>query len=449
MKNLLMKDSKIGTMAVFAIMLITGTLILGIPFLAIGSERNPSIKRIIPEPPSPGLNVRIWTDKNHYNIGSILHIYVRNSETAYIYILDHDTEGNWRLIFPNRYSKNNRLGPGRHEIPPYQFRVAGPSGMETLQVIACTRKIPVYQYLRNPNNPFGTSNYPIIPYPNKLRSELESRLQAKIQFEFGEGKPKAQLKITPVKWDTDFTTFQVGGMPGNERPKAKFNYWPSNPRINQSVNFNASNSYDQDGYIPSSNYLWDFDNDGNTDKRGVMVSKSFNSPGDHLVKLTVRDNKGARDSITKTIRVEGGFPRLNIRRASFFNSNGEQHGGWTWCDGWSDYLKWNWDSFGAVSTNNAYLNFQLRVSDEIEGGTGFGTSLEVQLLNQWGQVVESGRLRLDNPFRPRTHSGRNYIAGYDAYGSYKIENTNILSNGFTARIKWTGENNYAFAAKDR
>jgi len=65
------------------------------------------------------------------------------------------------------------------------------------------------------------------------------------------------------------------------------------------VTFNASGSYDPDGYIVS--YSWDF-GDGNT-ATGVTVSHAYADNGSYVVTLTVTDNDGATDSAhaTKTI----------------------------------------------------------------------------------------------------------------------------------------------------
>ncbi len=66
----------------------------------------------------------------------------------------------------------------------------------------------------------------------------------------------------------------------------------------QVVTFDASNSYDPDGVIV--NYSWDFDNDGQADATGVIVSYVFENSGVYNVSLTVTDNDGlqARDYVT-------------------------------------------------------------------------------------------------------------------------------------------------------
>ncbi len=88
----------------------------------------------------------------------------------------------------------------------------------------------------------------------------------------------------------------------NKVPKANFNFSPDSPEIGSDISFDASSSSDEDGTIVS--YTWDFDNDGITDAKGKTVIHSFSNIGDFSVSLTVADNKGAKNSISKTVTVK-------------------------------------------------------------------------------------------------------------------------------------------------
>lgn len=55
---------------------------------------------------------------------------------------------------------------------------------------------------------------------------------------------------------------------------------------NEKIIFNASNSYDKDGYIKS--YIWNFGN--GDEKTGKIVEYAFSSPGKYIVKLTAIDD---------------------------------------------------------------------------------------------------------------------------------------------------------------
>ncbi len=259
---------------------------------------------IIEPPPSPGLNVSVRTDRNQYRIGSSLRIFLEVSQRAYLYVFDYDTEGTMRLIFPNRYSQQNLIGPGRYELPDggYSFQVAGPPGVEFIQAVATTKQVDINSFLENPDNPFAQTSFPRVSSPENLNQEFKSRLEAKFQLQFGGGEPKAQFKLVPVSWDSATTSFRVGTAPQpNQMPVARFSYNPTDPRTRESVEFNAYSSYDPDGSIVS--YQWDFNGDGRTDASGRRVINRFYSSGRYNVSLTVEDNDGATTSVTSTLNV--------------------------------------------------------------------------------------------------------------------------------------------------
>jgi PKD repeat protein len=87
--------------------------------------------------------------------------------------------------------------------------------------------------------------------------------------------------------------------PPNQPPIANFTYSPGNLLVNQSVTFNASSSYDPDGFI--TNYEWNF-GDG-TNETGEIVTHSYSSTGNYTVNLTVTDNDGATNSTSKIVDI--------------------------------------------------------------------------------------------------------------------------------------------------
>jgi len=72
----------------------------------------------------------------------------------------------------------------------------------------------------------------------------------------------------------------------NKLPIANFSYSPVNPVVNETITFNASPSYDPDGYITK--YEWDF-GDG-TNATGKIVTHSYSANGTYEVTLIVTDN---------------------------------------------------------------------------------------------------------------------------------------------------------------
>jgi len=87
----------------------------------------------------------------------------------------------------------------------------------------------------------------------------------------------------------------------NLPPVAKFVYSPLEPKACDTVTFDASSSYDPDGFIFY--YTWNFD-DGNTTKLRVpIVTHHFSTRGNYNVNLTVKDNLGSINSTVETITV--------------------------------------------------------------------------------------------------------------------------------------------------
>jgi PKD repeat protein len=85
----------------------------------------------------------------------------------------------------------------------------------------------------------------------------------------------------------------------NQPPVASFSLTPPNPRVNQTVTFNATLSKDPDGTIAS--YEWNFGD--NTTGRGKMITHSYPSTGNYSVKLILTDDKGATNSTSTIIRI--------------------------------------------------------------------------------------------------------------------------------------------------
>ena len=85
----------------------------------------------------------------------------------------------------------------------------------------------------------------------------------------------------------------------NLLPIASFTYSPENIDIYQVITFNASSSYDIDGFI--TNYEWEF-GDG-TNGTGELITHSYPAVGDYIVNLTVTDNDGATNTSMERITV--------------------------------------------------------------------------------------------------------------------------------------------------
>jgi len=85
----------------------------------------------------------------------------------------------------------------------------------------------------------------------------------------------------------------------NKPPVAYFTYSPLNPVVGETITFNASSSYDQDGNITA--YEWEFGDGANG--TGEIVEHSYSAAGNYTVNLTVTDDDGAKNSSFKIVNV--------------------------------------------------------------------------------------------------------------------------------------------------
>lgn len=238
---------------------------------------------IVVVPPSPQIQASISVDRAVYQPGERILIHYSVSTQAYVYIIDIDAQGRVTQIFPNRFSQNNFVPAGNRTLPDnasYSFVVTPPAGTELVQIIATLTPIDL-----------GVQGFvQAFPSLGNDPSQFQANAQAAIQG------------IVPTgEVATAFTQFQVGGAPSNTTPVARFTVSPNSPNVGQAVTFDASGSFDPDGFISS--YEWDFNSDGFADASGIRVSRTFFSAGPASVRLTVRDNAGQSASTSQLIQV--------------------------------------------------------------------------------------------------------------------------------------------------
>jgi len=100
----------------------------------------------------------------------------------------------------------------------------------------------------------------------------------------------------------DYNVYCFGS--GNQLPVADFTWTPQSPYTAESVVFNASTSFDPDGYITL--YEWDWNHDGVYEESHTTPSAthSWASPGNYTVTLQVTDDAGLKGTQSKIIAVE-------------------------------------------------------------------------------------------------------------------------------------------------
>jgi len=91
----------------------------------------------------------------------------------------------------------------------------------------------------------------------------------------------------------------------HRQPTAEFDYTPSRPGTGERVWFDASGSDSPNGEIVE--YRWDF-GDGNSSDEGAEVMHQYWSARTYNVSLTIIDEAGQTDKITKRVEIRGGEP---------------------------------------------------------------------------------------------------------------------------------------------
>jgi uncharacterized repeat protein (TIGR01451 family) len=98
-------------------------------------------------------------------------------------------------------------------------------------------------------------------------------------------------------------------------PIASFTYSPANPVVNETITFDASDSYDPDGNITK--YEWNFGDGDISDTTEPLITHSYASAGDYTVNLILTDDDGATSSTSQLINVSAApLPVLKIEKTS-------------------------------------------------------------------------------------------------------------------------------------
>jgi len=85
-------------------------------------------------------------------------------------------------------------------------------------------------------------------------------------------------------------------------PVPDFFYNPAQPRPGQVIVFDASRSFDSDGYIVS--YKWEWGDGDSVTRSNATEDHDYPGAGTYFVMLTVTDNSGQQSSVTKKIIVQ-------------------------------------------------------------------------------------------------------------------------------------------------
>ena len=98
----------------------------------------------------------------------------------------------------------------------------------------------------------------------------------------------------------------------NGAPTAAFTISPNPAGAGQTVTFDGSASSDPEGPISATNHDWDLDGDGDFERTGKVVSRSYAAGASVQITLQVTDSNGVTDTETHTLTVTGGAPTASF-----------------------------------------------------------------------------------------------------------------------------------------
>ncbi|RLG02366.1 MAG: hypothetical protein DRN61_06610, partial [Thaumarchaeota archaeon] len=110
----------------------------------------------------------------------------------------------------------------------------------------------------------------------------------------------------------------------NNNPVASFFYLPSNPVVNETIIFNASNSTDQDGIIVK--YEWNFGDGNITNTTEQIITHFYALAGNYIVYLTVTDDDGATNTTNKAITIYPPTAGFDTGPGSYPSISGTHYG---------------------------------------------------------------------------------------------------------------------------
>ena len=155
------------------------------------------------------------------------------------------------------------------------------------------------------------------------------------------------------------TEAEVKNVMSQGKPISIFSYLPDTVSTEDTVQFDASGSFDSGGNIVK--YIWDF-GDGVSDL-GATVSHVYKSTGDYTITLTVTDSEGNSSLRKKTITVYPGKPIADFNIHPLYPVAGQ-------------YI--NFDGSGSWDANGSIKTYQWDFGD---GKTGTSVSVTHSFAN--------------------------------------------------------------------
>ena len=331
-----------------------GTYSVTLTVYGSGGQQSFDITQAVISAPAPALTAQLYLPQASYEVNDALVITYTINRPAYVYLADVTADGRVTLLFPSWFESSPSVSAGTHVIPgtgTYTLRITEPVGTETLYLFAASGPISGFPTSFSYGFPLLSTN------PTSFRNAILATMQSQfasgdwvfdtLSFEVTSPAPTTgtirvlssptnalvtidgvpvgnttheQSNVAPglhtvaisrsgYQTETRQVTVTAGltstvsvtltPVPSNNPPTADFNYSPTDPTVGETVSFDASPSSDSDGSITS--YAWDFGDGGSAS--GQFVTHAYAVSGTHSVTLTVTDNEGAQDAISKSITV--------------------------------------------------------------------------------------------------------------------------------------------------
>ncbi|MDK2972676.1 MAG: hypothetical protein PWP23_2431 [Candidatus Sumerlaeota bacterium] len=149
------------------------------------------------------ITVTLRTDRSSYWEGDDVDITFRVSHDSYLYLFSTDPRGETRMIFPNRYDRDNLLRGGRtYRIPDSSYRMVatGPSGYDTLHAIATTERydwIDRGYHRISYDDPFPIVQRAPAQFFGEVRRSAESQVNAKVAGQRNSGVATERIAVVP------------------------------------------------------------------------------------------------------------------------------------------------------------------------------------------------------------------------------------------------------------
>jgi len=115
-----------------------------------GEDRDDDEMQPIAEEKEGKFKVKLWTDKKSYKVGEPVTCHFYAGRDCYLNLIDVGTSGKVRVIFPNRFQRDNFIKGGEAVTIPvkkeddFLFKVKGPEGVEHLKAVVTTHKLQLY-----------------------------------------------------------------------------------------------------------------------------------------------------------------------------------------------------------------------------------------------------------------------------------------------------------------